>query len=356
MQVSSCPLAGLPRRGLRPMATRWWPVYSARWSSARYTCDSAGSMASIWLARRRCSASGSDRPASSPRRCRQVRSDGSRVSPASAPASAAVRCLACSSVSAPRVNDIWVHTRMPRSPAPAPAALPVPAAEAPVPALSSPPAPIRSAKACTSIAPAYRQATVPDSIRVATRQLAPSPSPSAPARSSPADWPSVPAPSPLPPVSCSPSPTVVLSVVPGRCPGAVSSPSPAAGPAAVASVTSASSNRGPGAGSVPCCLISSEIRDRGTAPAQPVPDLGVGEALPCPLAGLPQPGGTEDRRAAHLAGQSARAVLAVAGADPRYLGGLDAERGGDGPALEAAALGERADDQVPHLQVAGAEG
>ena len=109
-------------------------------------------MASIWLASRRCSASGSHPSASSPRRCRQVRSDGRDVSPASAPASAAIRCLACSSVSAPRVNDIWVHTRMPRSSTPAPEA-PVPA-DAPVPALSRPWAPIRVVKACTSIAPA----------------------------------------------------------------------------------------------------------------------------------------------------------------------------------------------------------
>ena len=48
-------------------------------------------------------------------------------------------------------------------------------------------------------------------------------------------------------------------------------------------------------------------------------------------------------------------MLAVAGADPRHLGGRDAERGGDGLALEAATLGQRADEQVPHLQVAGAE-
>lgn len=48
-------------------------------------------------------------------------------------------------------------------------------------------------------------------------------------------------------------------------------------------------------------------------------------------------------------------MLAVAGADPRHLGGLDVERGGDGLALEPAALGERADRQVPHLHIAGAE-
>src|ERR1019366_815608 len=251
--VSSWPLVGLPRRGLRPRATPWWPVYSARWSSARYTCDSAGSMASIWLARRRCRASGSHPSASSPRRCRHVRREGSWVSPASAPASAAVRCLVCSSVSAPSVNDSWVHTRMPRSPAPAPA----PAPEAPVPAVSRLWAPIRLVKACTSIAPAYRQATVPDSILLATRQ----PAPSAPVRSSPlprvpvpvpppAGWPAVPAPSP-----------------PACCPDAESSPSRAAGSAPAASV---SPNRGPGAGSVPCCLISSEIRDRDTPSLRPI--------------------------------------------------------------------------------------
>ena len=70
--------------------------------------------------------------------------------PGQRPASAAVRCLACSRVSAPRVNDNWVHTRMPRSSTGAPG----PAADAPVPAVSRARAPIRSVKACTSIAPA----------------------------------------------------------------------------------------------------------------------------------------------------------------------------------------------------------
>ena len=103
-------------------------------------------------------------------------------------------------------------------------------------------------------------------------------------------------------------------------------------------------------------LGGSGVWDPGPGHAQLAADLGVGQALSCPGAGLPQPGGAEDRRAAHLVDQAPGAVLAVAGADPRHLGGLDAERGGDGLALEAAALGERADRQVPHLQVAGAEG
>src|ERR1019366_1397097 len=102
-------------------------------------------------------------------------------------------------------------------------------------------------------------------------------------------------------------------------------------------------------------MLLDQLGDPGAGNAQLAADLGVGEALPSPQAGLPQPGGTEDRGAAHLVDQSPGAVLTVAGADPRHLGGLDAERGGDGPALEAAALGERADNRVPHLQVAGAE-
>src|ERR1019366_6247360 len=304
-------------------------------------------MASIWLARRRCSASGSHPSASSPSRSRQVRSDGSAVSPASAPASAADRCLVCSMVSAPRVNDIWVQTRMPRSSTGAP--VPAPAADAPVPAVSRPRAPIRSVNACTSIAPAYRQATVPVSILLATCQLAPSPSPRAPAGSSPlspvpppppAGWPS------LLPASCPPSPPAV----PGCCPGAVSSPSPAAGPVPGSSV---SPNRVPGAGSVPCCLISSEIRDRDTPSLAPISAW----VRPCPAhwRACRSRAGLRIGGAAHLVDQALCAVRAVARPDPRHLGRLDAERGGDGPALEAAALGDRADDQVPHLQVAGAE-
>ena len=115
---------------------------------------------------------------------------------------------------------------------------------------------------------------------------------------------------------------------PEVCPWAVSSP--------------VSSNREPGAGSVPCCLISSVIRDPGHA--QLAADLGVGQALARLQAGLPQPGGAEDRRAADLVHQPPGAVRAVAGPDFRdTLGGLEAERGGDGLALEAAALGQRAD-------------
>jgi hypothetical protein len=107
-----------------------------------------------------------------------------------------------------------------------------------------------------------------------------------------------------------------------------------------------------------CCTVHSPVGLAVTPPrcirpgpghAQPEADLGVGQALARLQAGLPQPGGAEDRRAAHLVDQAPGAVLAVAGADPRHLGGLDAERGGDGLALEAAAFGERADDQVPHL-------
>src|SRR5208337_3011861 len=98
-------------------------------------------------------------------------------------------------------------------------------------------------------------------------------------------------------------------------------------------------------------VLLEQLGDPGPGHAQPAADLGVGEALPGPGAGLPEPGGAEDRRAAHLVDQAPGAVLAVAGADPRHLGGLDAERGGDGLALEPAAFGERADDQVTHLQV-----
>src|ERR1019366_8267130 len=220
-------------------------------------------MASIWLARRRCSASGSHPSASSPSRSRQVRSDGSAVSPASAPASAADRCLVCSMVSAPRVNDIWVQTRMPRSSTGAPA----PAADAPVPAVSRPRAPIRSVNACTSIAPAYRQATVPVSILLATCQLAPSPSPRAPAGSSPlspvpppppAGWPS------LLPASCPPSPPAV----PGCCPGcgvlAITGGRARAGVLGVA-------EQGTGGGQR--AVLPDQLGDPGPGHAQPGADL-----------------------------------------------------------------------------------
>ena len=113
---------------------------------------------------------------------------------------------------------------------------------------------------------------------------------------------------------------------------------------------------GQGAGGEQHAVLLDQLGDPGPGHAQLAADLGVGQALSCPGAGLPQPGGAEDRRAAHLVDQAPGAVLAVAGADPRHLRGLDAERGGDGLALEAAAFGERADRQVPHLQVAGTEG
>jgi hypothetical protein len=88
-------------------------------------------------------------------------------------------------------------------------------------------------------------------------------------------------------------------------------------------------------------VLLDQLGDPGPGHAQLAADLGVGQALSCPGAGLPQLGRAEQRRAAHLAGQAPGAVLAVAGADPRHLGGQDAERGGDGLALEAAALGEQ---------------
>ena len=209
-------------------------------------------MASIWLASRRCSASGSHPSASSPSRCRQVRSDGRDVSPASAPASALVRCLACSSVSAPRVNDIWVHTRTPRSSTGAPA----PAAEAPVPALSSSRAPIRSVKACASIAPAYRHVMVPVSILLATCQ----PGPSRRARPRP----------PLGPAPASAPASASASAAPRASAPASVSPPPGSPAVPVRAAPPVSSNRVSGAGSVPCFLSSSVIRDRDTPSLRPI--------------------------------------------------------------------------------------
>ena len=110
-----------------------------------------------------------------------------------------------------------------------------------------------------------------------------------------------------------------------------------------------------GAGGGQRAVLLDQLGDPGPGHAQLAADLGVGQALARLQAGLPQPGGAEDRRAAHLVHQPPGAVRAVAGPDPRHLGGLEAERGGDGLALEAAALGQRADDQVPHLQVSRAE-
>src|ERR1019366_5737902 len=49
-------------------------------------------------------------------------------------------------------------------------------------------------------------------------------------------------------------------------------------------------------------VLLDQLGDPGPGPAQPEADLGVGEALPCPPAGLPQPGGAEDRRGGPPAG------------------------------------------------------
>ena len=101
----------------------------------------------------RCSASGSHPSASQPRRCRQVRSDGRDVSPASAPASAAIRVLGLlQRQRAEGERHLGAQPGCPGRPPP-PRNAPVPA-DAPVPALSRPWAPIRLVKACTSIAPA----------------------------------------------------------------------------------------------------------------------------------------------------------------------------------------------------------
>ena len=64
-------------------------------------------------------------------------------------------------------------------------------------------------------------------------------------------------------------------------------------------------------------VLLDQLGDPGPGHAQPEADLGVGQALARLQAGLPQPGGAEDRRAAHLVNQAPGAVLAVAGADPR---------------------------------------
>ena len=59
-------------------------------------------------------------------------------------------------------------------------------------------------------------------------------------------------------------------------------------------------------------VLLDQLGDPGPGHAQPEADLGVGQALARPEAGLPQPGGAEDRRAAHLVDQAPGAVLAVA--------------------------------------------
>src|ERR1019366_3614181 len=79
-------------------------------------------------------------------------------------------------------------------------------------------------------------------------------------------------------------------------------------------------------------VLPDQLGDPGPGHAQPGADLGVGEALPGPLAGLPQPGGAEDRRGGPSVGPGPFVRRAGAGPDPRHLGRLDADGGGGGPA------------------------
>ena len=278
------PLVGLPRRGLRPRADRRWPCTSAKVVIGQVHLHLGGlhrehPAGQPALQRQRVAPVGQlaqPLPPGPPQR------DGRDVSPASAPAFCAGEVLGLlQRQRAEGERHLGAHQDAQVVGRRAPA----PAAEAPVPALSRPRAPIRSVKACTNIAPAYRHATVPVLICAATRQ---------PARS---------------PGSCPPS--VIRGV--GRCAPRRPSRRPRrlrcwrlpclcrqAGPWGRAARRAARAARRSGSGYAP----------------ELAADLGVGEALSSPGAGLPQPG--RARAAAgrpNLVDQSPGAVLHGSGSN-----------------------------------------
>ena len=111
-----------------------------------------GSAVSIADANSRCTATGSAASAICASRGRRVRRPGRVPSPASGPASAAVRCLNCSVVAAPSAKHMLTAASTAASPG---------SAARPPARASTVPAPARAKNPCSSIAPAYRDRNTP---------------------------------------------------------------------------------------------------------------------------------------------------------------------------------------------------